>query len=103
MPALSIFYTAAQVNGRRFLSYQVAGSDPKAPVFPQCRRLTDTALIVKPNINAFAPGYKNTYQIQANLQVQREMARNVIVTRSAITTPRSVTACTRRTSTWERR
>jgi hypothetical protein len=35
---------------------------------------------VKPNINAFAPGYKNTYQIQANLQVQREIVRNLLVT-----------------------
>src|SRR5262249_24006720 len=33
VPPLSIFYTAAQVNGNRFLSYQVAGSAPNAPVF----------------------------------------------------------------------
>lgn len=80
VPALSIFYTAAQVNGDRFLSYQVAGSDPKAPVFPTVPALSDAALIVKPNINAFAPGYKNTYQIQANLQVQRELPFNLVLT-----------------------
>jgi hypothetical protein len=80
VPALSIFYNAAQVNGNRFLSYQIAGTDPKAPVFPNVPTLTDAAFIVKPNINAFAPGYKNTYQIQANFQVQRELVRNVVLT-----------------------
>ena len=80
VPSLSIYYTAAQVNGHRFLSYQVAGSDPKAPVFPTVPTLSDTALVVKPNINAFAPGYKNTYQIQGNLQVQRELPLNLVLT-----------------------
>jgi hypothetical protein len=80
VPSLAIFYTAAQVNGNRFLSYQINGTDPKAPVFPNVPTLTDTAFVVKPNINAFAPGYKNTYQIQTNLQAQREIVRNVILT-----------------------
>jgi len=80
VPALSIFYTPAQVNGHRFLSYQVAGSDPRAPVFPAVPSLSDTALVVKPNINAFAPGYKNTYQIQGNLQVQRDLPWNLVLT-----------------------
>jgi hypothetical protein len=80
VPGLSIFYTAAQVNGERFLSYQIAGSDPNAPLFPSAPTLSNTSYVVKPNINAFAPGYKNTYQIQTNLQIQREIARNVIVT-----------------------
>jgi hypothetical protein len=80
VPSLAIYTTAAQVNGDRFLSYQVAGSDPRAPIFPAVPALTDTALVVKPNINAFAPGYKNTYQIQGNLQVQRELPLNLVLT-----------------------
>jgi hypothetical protein len=80
VPSLAIYTTAAQVNGHRFLSYQVAGTDPKAPVFPIVPALNDTALVVKPNINAFAPGYKNTYQIQGNLQVQRELPLNLVLT-----------------------
>ncbi len=80
VPALSIFYNAAQVNGHRFLSYSVAGADPKAPVFPTVPTLSDTALVVKPNITAFAPGYKNTYQIQGNLQVQRELPLHLVLT-----------------------
>jgi hypothetical protein len=80
VPGLSIFYTAAQVNGHRFLSYQVAGTDPQAPVFPTVPTLSNTALIVKPNINAFAPGYKNTYQIQGNFQIQRELPFSLVLT-----------------------
>ncbi len=80
VPALSIFYNAAQVNGHRFLSYQIAGTDPKAPVFPAVPTLTDAAFVVKPNITAFAPGFKNTYQLQANMQVQRELIRNLNLT-----------------------
>ncbi|HKE27866.1 MAG TPA: carboxypeptidase regulatory-like domain-containing protein [Bryobacteraceae bacterium] len=80
VPSLAIFYTAGQVNGDRFLSYQIAGTDPNAPLFPAVPTLSSAAYIVKPNINAFAPGYKNTYQMQTNLQVQREIVRNLIVT-----------------------
>jgi hypothetical protein len=77
--ALSIFYTAAQVNGNRFLSYQIAGSDPQAPVFPNVRNL-QVEFHVAPNINAFAPRYYNTYQHQANFQIQREVTNNLLVT-----------------------
>jgi len=80
VPSLAIYYTAAQVNGHRFLSYSVAGTDPKAPVFPNVPTLSDTALVVKPNINAFAPGYKNTYQLQGNFQVQRELPAHMVLT-----------------------
>ena len=80
VPSLSIFYTAAQVNGDRFLSYQISGTDPNAPVFPTVPTLTNASYIVKPNINAFAPGFKNTYQIQTNFQVQRELLKNVTLT-----------------------
>jgi hypothetical protein len=73
VPSLSIFYTAAQVNGDRFLSYSVAGTDPLAPVFPNVPSTGLSSQIVAPNINAFASGYKNTYQQQTNIQIQREI------------------------------
>ncbi len=79
VPPLYIFTTAAQVNGRRFLSYQVQGSDLRAPVFPTVPTLSDTALVVKPNVYAFSPDYKNTYQFQGNLQVQRELPFNLVL------------------------
>jgi len=102
VPALSIFYTAAQVNGRRFLSYQVAGSDPKAPLFPTVPTLSDTALVVKLTINAFAPGYTNTYQIQGNLQVQRELPFNLVLT-AGYNYAAQRHGLIRRTSTWDPR
>jgi hypothetical protein len=80
VPGLATFYTAAQVNGHRFLSYQVSGSDPQAPVFPNVPQISGSNFVVPPNINAFAPGFHNTYQHQANLQLQREIARDVLVT-----------------------
>jgi len=80
VPSLAIFYNAAQVNGSRFLSYQVNGSDPAAPVFPNVPSLTGSSFAVAPNINAFAPGFHNTYQHQANLQVQHEAFGNFLVT-----------------------
>jgi hypothetical protein len=80
VPGLSIFYTAAQVNGARFLSYQLIGSDPQAPVFPNVPQLTGSNFLVAPNINAFGLGFHSSYQHQANLQVQREIARDLLVT-----------------------
>ena len=80
VPPLSIFYTAAQVNGDRFLSYQVAGTDPQAPVFPNIPSTALSSQIVPPSINAFAPGYRNTYQLQGNMQIQRELGWHSIMT-----------------------
>src|SRR5215471_21748646 len=62
VPPLSIFYTAAQVNGDRFLSYTVAGSAPNAPVFPNIPAAGLSSQIVPPSINAFASSFHNTYQ-----------------------------------------
>jgi Carboxypeptidase regulatory-like domain len=80
VPPLSIFYTAAQVNGDRFLSYQIAGGAPGAPVFPNIPSAGLSSQIVAPSINAFAPGYRNTHQGQANLQIQRELGWHTVMT-----------------------
>jgi hypothetical protein len=80
VPGLSTFYTAAQVNGHRFLSYQIAGTDPQAPVFPNVPQLTGSSFVVPPNINAFGPGYHTPYQHQANFQMQRELASDLSMT-----------------------
>ena len=80
VPGLSTFYTAAQVNGHRFLSYQVTGSDPQAPLFPNVPLLTGSSFVVPPTINAFGPGYHTPYQHQANLQIQRELAPDLSMT-----------------------
>jgi hypothetical protein len=80
VPALSIFYTAARVNGDPSSAIRSRARTRRRPCFPNVPTFSDASLIVKPNINAFAPGYKNTYRIQGNMQVQGEIARNVILT-----------------------
>ncbi|HWB82752.1 MAG TPA: TonB-dependent receptor [Bryobacteraceae bacterium] len=80
VPGLSTFYTAAQVNGHRFLSYQIAGTAPDAPVFPNVPELTGSSFVVPPSINAFSPGYHTPYQHQANFQIQREITPDLSLT-----------------------
>ena len=80
VPGLSTFYTAAQTNGDAFLSYTIAGSNPAAPVFPNVPTLSGANLIVPPSINAFSPGLRSTYQLQGNLQIQREVLPNLSLT-----------------------
>jgi Carboxypeptidase regulatory-like domain/TonB dependent receptor len=80
VPPLSIFYNAARQNGQTFLSYSIPGSAPNAPVFPNTPDLSGSAFATPSNINAFAPGFHNTYQHQANLQIQRDLSRGLLLT-----------------------
>ncbi|RZU43446.1 TonB-dependent receptor [Edaphobacter modestus] len=80
VPGLGTFYNAAQVNGHRLLSYQVAGGTTGAPVFPNTPDLSGSAFQVKPSITAFDPNFHNAYQHQANLQVQQDLGRNYQLT-----------------------
>jgi hypothetical protein len=73
IPGLSTFYSAAQVNGHRFLSYQVAGGASGAPTFPNVPSFTDSTFQVKPSITAFDGNFHNTYQHQANVQIQQDL------------------------------
>jgi len=80
VPGLATFYNAAQINGHRLLSYQVAGTAPGAPVFPNVPQFNGGAFEVAPSITAFDPGFHNAYQHQANLQIQRELGGNFQLT-----------------------
>ena len=73
IPGLGTFYNAAQVNGHRFLSYQIAGGAAGAPSFPNVPSFTDATFQVKPSITAFDGHFHNTYQHQANLQIQQDL------------------------------
>jgi hypothetical protein len=73
IPGLATFYNAAQVNGHRFLSYQVAGGASGAPTFPSVPSFTDSTFQVKPSITAFDGNFHNAYQHQANLQIQQDL------------------------------
>lgn len=73
VPGLSTFYNAAQINGHRLLSYQVAGTTTGAPAFPNVPSFSGGSFEVAPNITAFDPDFHNTYQHQANVQVERDL------------------------------
>ena len=80
VPPLSVFYNAAQQNGQTFLSYSIPGTSAAAPRFPAVPDLSNSSFQTPSNINAFAPGFHNAYQHQANLQLQRELGNNFLIT-----------------------
>jgi len=80
VPGLATFYNAAQINGHRLLSYQVAGTAAGAPTFPNVPQFSGGAFEVPPNITAFDPNFHDTYQHQANLQVQTDLGWNFHLT-----------------------
>jgi hypothetical protein len=80
VPGLATFYNAAQVNGHRLLNYQVAGGATGAPVFPNVPQLSGGSFEVPPSITAFDQSFHNTYQEQANLQIQQELGHNFQLT-----------------------
>ena len=82
IPGLSTFYTAAQINGdpNRLLSYLVTGGTQGAPVFPNVPRFSGGSFEVPPSITAFDQNFHNTYQHQANLQIEQDLGYNFQLT-----------------------
>ena len=80
VPGLATFYNAAQINGHRLLSYLVTGTTPGSPVFPNVPQFSGGAFEVPPSITAFDQNFHNTYQQQANLQIQQELGANFQLT-----------------------
>jgi Carboxypeptidase regulatory-like domain len=82
IPALSTFYSAAQTNGNpaRLLSYLVTGGSPGAPVFPNVPQFSGGSHEVAPSISAFDPNFHNTYQHQANAQIEQDLGHNFQLT-----------------------
>lgn len=82
IPGLGTFYNAAQTNGNpdRLLSYLVAGTTAGAPAFPNVPQFNGGSFQVAPSINAFDQNFHNTYQQQANLQIEQELGSNLKLT-----------------------
>jgi hypothetical protein len=78
-PSLNLSLTAAQVNGRRILSYTVPGTDQRAPSFPNLLNAADPNFQTPPNITAFPSDFQVMFGHNASLQVEREIARNLAV------------------------
>lgn len=73
IPGLATFYNAGLVNGHRLLQYDVQGTADDAPVYPNVPDFSGTTHLVAPSITAFDQNFHNTYQQQANLQIERSL------------------------------
>ncbi|HKG97928.1 MAG TPA: TonB-dependent receptor, partial [Pyrinomonadaceae bacterium] len=70
---------ALQRDGSKFLSVQLSPAQPGAPVFPNVLAIQPAALPTKPNITRIDPNIETSYGQQANLQIERELPGNAVI------------------------
>ena len=70
---------ALQRDGSKFLIVQLSPAQPGAPVFPNVLALQPATLPTKPNITRIDPDIAAGYSEQANVQVERELPGNAVV------------------------
>jgi Carboxypeptidase regulatory-like domain/TonB dependent receptor len=70
---------ALQRDGSKYLVVQLSPSQPGAPVFPNILSVQPAALPTKPNITRIDPNIEASYTQQANLQIERELPGNAVV------------------------
>jgi Carboxypeptidase regulatory-like domain/TonB dependent receptor len=70
---------ALQRDGSKYLVVQLSPTQPGAPVFPNVLALQPSTLPTKPNITRIDPNIESSYSQQANLQIERELPGNAVV------------------------
>src|SRR6185369_14328478 len=70
---------ALQRDGSKFLVVQLSPTQPGAPVFPNVLSVQPATLTTKPNITRIDPAIDVSYSHQANLQIERELPGNAVV------------------------
>jgi hypothetical protein len=70
---------ALQRDGSKFLVVQLSPTQPGAPVFPNVLAVQPATLPTKPNITRIDPNIEASYSQQANLQIERELPGNAVV------------------------
>ena len=70
---------ALQRDGSKFLVVQLSPTQPGAPVFPNVLSVQPARLTTKPNITRIDPAIDVSYSHQANLQIERELPGNAVV------------------------
>ena len=70
---------ALQRDGSKFLVVQLSPTQPGAPVFPNVLGVQPATLTTKPNITRIDPDIDVSYSQQANLQIERELPGNAVV------------------------
>src|ERR1051325_1947530 len=70
---------ALQRDGSKYLVVQLSPTQPGAPVFPNVLAVQPATLPTKPNITRIDPDIEASYSQQANLQIERELPGNAVV------------------------
>lgn len=70
---------ALQRDGSKFLVAQLSPTQPGAPVFPNVLAVQPALLPTKPNITRIDPNIEVSYSEQANLQIERELPWNAVL------------------------
>ena len=70
---------ALQRDGTKFIVAQLSPTQMGAPLFPNVLAVQPATLATKPNITRIDPDVDASYSQQANLQVERELPGNTIV------------------------
>src|SRR5689334_9895004 len=70
---------ALQRDGSKFLVAQLSPTQPGAPSFPNVLAVQPATLPTKPNITRIDPNIETSYTEQGNLQIERELPGNAVV------------------------
>ena len=70
---------ALQRDGSKYLVVQLAPTQPGAPLFPNVLAVQPATLLTKPNITRIDPNIEVSYSQQANLQIERELPWDAVV------------------------
>ena len=70
---------ALQRDGSKYVVVQLAPTQAGAPVFPNVLPVQPATFITKPNITRIDPNIEASYSEQANVQVERELSGNAVV------------------------
>jgi Carboxypeptidase regulatory-like domain len=70
---------ALQRDGSKFLIVQLSPTQPGAPAFPKVLAVQPTTLPTKPNITRIDPNIETSYSQQVNVQLERELPGNAVV------------------------
>ena len=70
---------ALQRDGSKYLVVQLSPTQPGAPVFPNTLNLQPSTLPTKPGITRIDPNIEASYSQQANLQIERELPGNAVL------------------------
>jgi hypothetical protein len=70
---------ALQRDGSKYLVVQLSPGQPGAPVFPNVLAVLPSTLPTKPNLTRIDPNIESSYSQQANLQIERELPGNAVV------------------------